>query len=187
MLYCFTSKGFLCTLLFMNYCHRIGVNISELGGPKSSCLINLAWVLALCELLRSKDNGSSDTISAITISNCIKLCVTLYIQSHHTHNSCRFNEMQDTNNMALFLFHTAMRWAAVRLDTLSLMVVFATSLFVTFMPSDVIPPAYAALALSYAMNVSNSRVLSMCLGHCCAELLFSIKIWLMPDLIKKML
>jgi len=66
----------------------------------------------------------------------------------------RFNEMQDTNNMALFLFHTAMRWAAVRLDTLSLMVVFATSLFVTFMPSDVIPPAYAALALSYAMNMT---------------------------------
>ena len=76
------------------------------------------------------------------------------------HISFRFNEMQDTNNMALFLFHTAMRWAAVRLDTLSLMVVFATSLFVTFMPSDVIPPAYAALALSYAMNVSNVWVCS---------------------------
>ena len=80
------------------------------------------------------------------------------------HISFRFNEMQDTNNMALFLFHTAMRWAAVRLDTLSLMVVFATSLFVTFMPSDVIPPAYAALALSYAMNVSHARVLFMDFG-----------------------
>ena len=28
MLYCFTSKGLLYTLLFINDCHNIGVNIS---------------------------------------------------------------------------------------------------------------------------------------------------------------
>ena len=56
--------------------------------------------------------------------------------------------------MALFLFQTSMRWAAVRLDTLSLLVVLATALFVTFMPSDIIEPSYIALAFSYAINVS---------------------------------
>ena len=60
--------------------------------------------------------------------------------------------------MALFMFQTSMRWAAVRLDTLSLMVVLATALFVTFMPNDVIEPAYAALALSYAMSVSITQI-----------------------------
>ncbi|KAF6040457.1 ABCC5 [Bugula neritina] len=66
----------------------------------------------------------------------------------------QFNNLQDRNNMALFLFNSAMRWTAVRLDTLSLLVVFATSLFVTFVPSNVISPALAALALSYAMNMT---------------------------------
>jgi len=55
--------------------------------------------------------------------------------------------------MAMFLFQSAMRWAAVRLDTLSMIVVFATALLVTFLPTNQVQPAYAALALSYAMNV----------------------------------
>ena len=56
--------------------------------------------------------------------------------------------------MAVFMFQMSMRWAAVRLDILSNMIVLATALFVTFMPNDVIEPAYAALALAYSMSVS---------------------------------
>ncbi|XP_067948420.1 ATP-binding cassette sub-family C member 5-like [Watersipora subatra] len=65
-----------------------------------------------------------------------------------------FNRLQDRNNMALFLFQTAMRWSAVRLDILSLLVVLATALFIAFMPEGLIPASYAALALSYAMNMT---------------------------------
>ena len=60
--------------------------------------------------------------------------------------------------MALFLFQTGMRWSTTRLDCLSVIIVLATALFVTFMPSDVIKPAYAALALAYAMNVRRQVV-----------------------------
>lgn len=67
---------------------------------------------------------------------------------------CRFNKLQDRNNMAYFLFQTAMRWAGVRLDSLSLFVVCVTSLFITCLPATLINPSLAALALSYAMNVS---------------------------------
>ena len=130
------------------------------GRPKAELFDQSSLRTRILLASAKQDDESSDTISAITIFDCIKLYFYIYISTI----SRRFNEMQDTNNMALFLFHTAMRWAAVRLDTLSLMVVFATSLFVTFMPSDVIPPAYAALALSYAMNVSNAWICSWVLG-----------------------
>ena len=61
--------------------------------------------------------------------------------------------------MALFMFQTAVRWAAVRLDMMSLLIILATALFVTFMPNGIIEPAYAALALSYAMSVSIAETL----------------------------
>lgn len=76
--------------------------------------------------------------------NC---CINLY-------HICRFDRLQDRCNMSLLLGQTAMRWATVRLDSISLLVVLATSLLVTYMPSGIVDPSFAALALAYAMSVS---------------------------------
>ena len=54
---------------------------------------------------------------------------------------------------------------------LSIIVVMSTAMFVTFMPLDIVTPAYAALALASAMNVSSLYVYVCCkymqlLGRC---------------------
>jgi len=56
--------------------------------------------------------------------------------------------------MAMFLFHTSIRWTACRLEVLTVNVLIGTCLFVIYVPSDVVSPSLAALAVSYALNVS---------------------------------
>jgi len=69
--------------------------------------------------------------------------------------------------MAVFLFDATTRWSSVRLDAVCLLITLATFFLVTLIPSNLLTPALAAMALTYSMNVSSElESVYLTLGNC---------------------